>query len=208
MARHIQGEHLHDIITRDLCIRKLSQPRPEKELFLNIDVPHLVPSNLEIRLYELVSDVNGLVVIAAFEYNTNTTLIHSRSTKESLAWRLLSARNRISLGFAGTCVNMGVGSRSIYRVFDVVPAIYGYATAYSFTKDASFLGASVRLSEYFYRRGNEASGNKDSESTVYWDFDAPRPPTLLDSSAAMIACAGILLLHRIAGKEHFLLTVM
>ncbi|KAI5457554.1 glycoside hydrolase family 88 protein [Mariannaea sp. PMI_226] len=86
-------------------------------------------------------------------------------------------------------------------------ALYGYATAYRFTKNKLFLDASIRLSKYFCSRVNENLGDKDNEGAVFWDFDAPRPPALLDTSAAMIACSGMLLLYKLTGQAQFLPTV-
>ncbi|KAK5995403.1 Unsaturated glucuronyl hydrolase [Cladobotryum mycophilum] len=86
-------------------------------------------------------------------------------------------------------------------------ALYGYATAYRFTNDPEFLDASVRLSEYFCRRVEEAAAETGEAGAVYWDFDAPRPPYLLDTSAAMIACSGMLLLYQLTGDAQFLPTV-
>lgn len=85
--------------------------------------------------------------------------------------------------------------------------LYGYATAYRFTRDASFLESSTKLSEYFCRRVNEVT-DPEHKGAVYWDFDAPRPPSVLDTSAAMIACSGILLLYQLTGLPDFLPTVV
>ncbi|KAK5994452.1 hypothetical protein PT974_04926 [Cladobotryum mycophilum] len=71
MVRHIQDEPLHDIVTRELCIRKLSPPLAKKE---HINILNIVPSNAEKRFYEAVSDINGLVVVAAFEHDLAGTL--------------------------------------------------------------------------------------------------------------------------------------
>jgi len=82
-------------------------------------------------------------------------------------------------------------------------ALYGFATVYRFTQDRTFLHASHRLADYFCKRVEEA----DEEGAVYWDFDAPRPPRLWDTSAAMIACSGMLLLYQLDGVTDHLSTV-
>lgn len=66
MTRHIRDEELDKIIKRDLCIEQLSPPLPEEE---HIDIQGTVPSDLERGFYEAVSDINGLVVVAAFEHD-------------------------------------------------------------------------------------------------------------------------------------------
>ncbi|KAH8556085.1 glycoside hydrolase family 88 protein [Umbelopsis sp. PMI_123] len=73
--------------------------------------------------------------------------------------------------------------------------IYGYATVYKYTKDPKFLGAAKRLAEYFMSRVENG--------VVYWDFDAPRP-CVWDTSAAMIACSGMLLLCQMQGNHTYL----
>lgn len=86
-------------------------------------------------------------------------------------------------------------------------ALYGYATAYRFTRDAQFLEASTKLSEYFCRRVNEIA-DPEQLGAVFWDFDSPRPPAILDTSASMIACSGLLLLYQLTGLPDFLPTVI
>lgn len=79
-------------------------------------------------------------------------------------------------------------------------ALYGFAVAYKYTRDAEFLLAAVRLAEYFCSR-------VPGDGAVYWDFDAPQSPALLDTSAAMIACSGMLLICQLAGNRQFVSTV-
>jgi hypothetical protein len=84
-------------------------------------------------------------------------------------------------------------------------ALYGFATAYRFTGETAFLDASRRLARYFCLRVNETS----SSGVVYWDFDAPpEVPEVWDTSAAMIASSGMLLLYHMEGEEEFLPTVV
>ncbi|PON20261.1 hypothetical protein TGAM01_v210857 [Trichoderma gamsii] len=71
MVRHIQDESLHGIITRELCIQKLSPPLPKQK---HINMPNVVLSDPSKRFYEAVSDINGLVTVAAFEHSTAGTL--------------------------------------------------------------------------------------------------------------------------------------
>ncbi|KAL7786356.1 P-loop containing nucleoside triphosphate hydrolase protein [Trichoderma ceciliae] len=71
MTRHIQDESLDGIIKRDLCIRRLSPALSEKD---HINIRHVVPSDLKRGFHEAVSDINSLVVVAAFEHDIAGTL--------------------------------------------------------------------------------------------------------------------------------------
>ncbi|KAJ2904917.1 hypothetical protein MKZ38_006958 [Zalerion maritima] len=71
ISRHIGDEFLDDIVTYYLCIRQLSPPLPEEE---HIDLPTVVPLNPAERYHETVSDLNGLVVVTAYEYDLIGTL--------------------------------------------------------------------------------------------------------------------------------------
>ena len=84
-------------------------------------------------------------------------------------------------------------------------ALYGYATAYRFTNDTTFLNASERLAKYFVERVQELDGDS---GLVRWDFDDPRPDIVRDESAAMVACAGILELYELTGNQQLLQAVV
>ncbi|KAI1109409.1 P-loop containing nucleoside triphosphate hydrolase protein [Nemania sp. NC0429] len=67
VTRHARSEDLNEIIKRHLCIRQLSPPLPKEE---HLDIPDVVPSDLKRKwFHEAVSDINGLVVVAAIEYD-------------------------------------------------------------------------------------------------------------------------------------------
>ncbi|KAM0556946.1 hypothetical protein ACHAPJ_005622 [Fusarium lateritium] len=70
IARHIKDEDLNAIVDSHLHIRKLS-PLPKDE---HIELPDIVVSDKGKRFHEAVSDLNGLVVVAAFEYEISGTL--------------------------------------------------------------------------------------------------------------------------------------
>ncbi|KAH6608360.1 hypothetical protein Trco_001706 [Trichoderma cornu-damae] len=65
MTRHVRDEGLDLIVKRDLCIRQLSPPLPEHE---HINLHDTVLSDEKRKFHEAVSDINGLVVVAAFEH--------------------------------------------------------------------------------------------------------------------------------------------
>lgn len=71
MTRHLQDKSLSDIIERDLRIRQLSPPLPEKD---HIDIQDVVLSDSKAGFHEAVSDINGLAVVAAFEFDIAGTL--------------------------------------------------------------------------------------------------------------------------------------
>ena len=72
-------------------------------------------------------------------------------------------------------------------------ALTGFAQTYGWTGDQIFLTTARECAEYFLQRLEESGGGVPP-----WDFDAPNEnnnrPT--DTSAAVIACYGLLLLHR------------
>lgn len=68
--------------------------------------------------------------------------------------------------------------------------IYGFAEMYSFVQDPSYLATAVKAADWFLDHLPE-------DGVPFWDFDAPRIPdvTPRDSSAAMIAASGMILLQ-------------
>ena len=89
-------------------------------------------------------------------------------------------------------------------------AILGFTQTYMWTRDAAFLAAAVDLANYFLARlaESDASHAHACPYVPVWDFDAPVPATgipLRDTSAAMIAANGLLLLHQaLQGKSAYL----
>lgn len=67
-------------------------------------------------------------------------------------------------------------------------AIAGYAQTFGWTKNSKFLSASQRLADYFIEHLPE-------DGVPYWDFDAPKPGPR-DTSGALVAAYGMLLLHK------------
>lgn len=83
-------------------------------------------------------------------------------------------------------------------------ALYGYATAYKHTREPEFLDVARRLGAYFCRRVEESC----PAGAVWWDFDAPvQGSGIRDTSAAMAACSGMLLLYELTGLCEMLGTV-
>jgi unsaturated chondroitin disaccharide hydrolase len=74
-------------------------------------------------------------------------------------------------------------------------AIYGFTLAYKCTKDELFLKTAEGLAEYFIR-------NLPEDYVPYWDFNDPQQ-SVKDSSAAAIACSGLLTLSEFSGREDF-----
>lgn len=72
-------------------------------------------------------------------------------------------------------------------------AITGYAQCYRRTGNTKFLEASRRLADYYLTR-------LPADGVPFWDFDAPQPAPK-DTSAAMVAAYGLLLLFE-ALPEH------
>ncbi len=65
-------------------------------------------------------------------------------------------------------------------------AVYGFTTAYRYTKDPRFLDAARRTADYFVRR-------LPPDQVPYWDFDVPDKATApRDTSAAAVAASALL----------------
>ena len=73
-------------------------------------------------------------------------------------------------------------------------AIYGFSTAYDFTKDMRFLQTAQACAD-FYIRHTPAHGIPPN------DWDEPSPALPYESSAAAIAARGMLLLAKLCGSE-------
>jgi len=75
--------------------------------------------------------------------------------------------------------------------------IYGFALAYKTAKHISFLETAKKLSTYFIR-------NAPDDYVPYWDFnDSKIPNAPKDSSAAAIACCGLMKLFELTKKKKF-----
>jgi hypothetical protein len=69
-------------------------------------------------------------------------------------------------------------------------AITGFSQSYLWTRDMSFLTTARNCADYFL-------AHLPAQGIPFWDFTAPvTPDTPLDTSAAVIACYGMLLLHQ------------
>ena len=65
-------------------------------------------------------------------------------------------------------------------------AVYGFTTAYRYTKDPRFLDAARRTADYFVRR-------LPPDRVPYWDFDVPDKATApRDTSAAAVTASALL----------------
>ena len=74
-------------------------------------------------------------------------------------------------------------------------AIYGFALAYETSNDKQFLEVAENLADYFIR-------NLPDDYVPYWDFnDLER--WVKDSSAAAIACSGLLTLSELSKRKEF-----
>ncbi|KOS16612.1 hypothetical protein ESCO_004938 [Escovopsis weberi] len=65
MTRHIRDELVNGIVSRHLCINKISEPLAAHE---QIEIEAVVPSDTSRGFHEDVSDINGLAIVAAFEH--------------------------------------------------------------------------------------------------------------------------------------------
>jgi hypothetical protein len=81
ISRHVQGESLEQLIKKHLRIKELTSPLPES---MHINVVDKVLTNERKDHYEAVSDLSGLAVTAAFEWDISgrcTTFGYGTKTK-------------------------------------------------------------------------------------------------------------------------------
>ncbi|KAL7942692.1 P-loop containing nucleoside triphosphate hydrolase protein [Trichoderma barbatum] len=76
MSRHVRGEFLDEIVQRELCIQDLSSEKGA------IEIPDVVSSDPKRGFYEAVRDVNGLVIVAAFQHAITGTVTMLDSNNE------------------------------------------------------------------------------------------------------------------------------
>jgi unsaturated chondroitin disaccharide hydrolase len=74
-------------------------------------------------------------------------------------------------------------------------AIYGFILAYKTSKEKIFLKMAENLAEYFIKK-------LPDDYVPYWDFDDPKKE-VKDSSAAAIACSGLLELSKLSENVRF-----
>jgi unsaturated chondroitin disaccharide hydrolase len=74
-------------------------------------------------------------------------------------------------------------------------ALYGFTSAYRFTREAEFLDVARRCADFYLRRTPPGM-------VPYWDYDLPADaPHLWDSSAAAIAASGLWDLSEVVAEE-------
>ncbi|MCK4405712.1 MAG: glycoside hydrolase family 88 protein [Hadesarchaea archaeon] len=77
-------------------------------------------------------------------------------------------------------------------------SIYGFTLAHKATEEEVFLSVAEKLADYFIK-------NLPADYVPYWNFNDPRIPNApRDSSAAAIACSGLMTLSKLNGKKKFM----
>ncbi|KAL7804678.1 P-loop containing nucleoside triphosphate hydrolase protein [Trichoderma aethiopicum] len=66
IARHVRGDYLERIVQRELVVHEILPPLPVEQ---HIKLKETVVSDSKRRFHEAISDINGLVVVAAFEHD-------------------------------------------------------------------------------------------------------------------------------------------
>ncbi|KAK1249536.1 hypothetical protein MKX07_003052 [Trichoderma sp. CBMAI-0711] len=79
IARHARGDYLEKIIQRELVIHEILPSLPEGQ---HIKFRETVISDPKRRLSEAISDINGLVVVAAFEHDITGEISMVRYNRE------------------------------------------------------------------------------------------------------------------------------
>jgi unsaturated chondroitin disaccharide hydrolase len=109
-------------------------------------------------LQDLVRPDGGTWMVASYDQKTGALLSHS--TKQGYA--------------TGSTWSRGQAW-----------AVYGFTTAYRYTKDPRFLDAAQRAADYFVRR-------LPPDRVPYWDFDVPNKATApRDTSAAAVVASAL-----------------
>jgi unsaturated chondroitin disaccharide hydrolase len=124
-------------------------------------------------LGDLVRPDGGTWMVAQYDQRTGALLSHS--TKQGYATESTWARGQAW-------------------------AVYGFTTAYRYTKDPQFLDAARRTADYFVRR-------LPPDRVPYWDFDVPNKATApRDTSAAAVVASALVELSGYeadpAAKQH------
>ncbi|KAL6872768.1 P-loop containing nucleoside triphosphate hydrolase protein [Trichoderma novae-zelandiae] len=82
IARHVRGDYLDEIVRREVSVHEISPPLSEEQ---HIKIRDTVISDTRRRFHEAISDINGLVVVAAFEHDVTgeiTMVKANRNPKE------------------------------------------------------------------------------------------------------------------------------
>jgi uncharacterized protein YyaL (SSP411 family) len=144
--------------------------------------------NLNLLFYAASKTGNANMYLAAVEHARTTARTHVRtdaSTTHLVAFdpKTGNVKQRLT--------NQGYAHNSCWARGQAW-AIAGFAETFGWTRDGEFLETARRCADYFLDR-------LPINSIVPWDFDAlenegpPQPP---DTSAAMIASYGLLLIHQ------------
>lgn len=171
MTRHIRSESLNEILERDLHVRQLSPPLE------SINIRNVVPSDLKKGLYEAVSDINGLVIVAAFEYDiakTLSTLGLDQSSIEKIS--LVCPEQRISRFCRYACLYEARLSGYFARVIQMNPHKYDWI------KRRDLAIAQGRLQEEL----GERVGSIQFEVRVRVDFSVENQRTRLRGQADIV----------------------
>lgn len=75
-------------------------------------------------------------------------------------------------------------------------ALYGFADAYEYTRNALFKRTAEKVAKYFI-------DNLPSDNVPYWDFQAPKGKRYKDTSAAAIAACGLFKLGKATGTAAY-----
>ncbi|KAI8941890.1 hypothetical protein NX059_000004 [Plenodomus lindquistii] len=140
-------------------------------------------------------DINLLFYVAKLVKNSAlaeiaithaTTLLQSHIRSDDSTYHVVDF-DQASANIKQRFTNQGFSDESCWARGQAW-GIAGYAQTFAWTQESRFLDASKRLADYFISRLPE-------NGVPYWDFDAPEPGPR-DTSAALVAAYGMLLLHK------------
>lgn len=153
MARYIRGERLDAVIQRDLCI---PESLPEKK---HIRIPDVVCSDPVKGFYEAVSDINALVILAAFQH-----AITGAAT-------LFGSNNQFIEEGPSICTDQQI-SRLCRRACAYQARISGYQPRYLQMKNHDFKW--INLEDLALAQSRLQSELGDSASNLKFEVDVKR----------------------------------
>ncbi|KAF2652503.1 glycoside hydrolase family 88 protein [Lophiostoma macrostomum CBS 122681] len=170
----------------DTCLTKRYTFTDPKDAFLVI-----IDSMMNLNLLFYVAELVGNPTLADIAKTHATTLLNSHIRPDDSTFHVVDfdqATARIKQRFT----NQGFSDESCWARGQAW-GIAGYAQCYGWTKEPRFLNASKRLADYFIK-------HLPDDGVPYWDFHSPKPGPR-DTSAALIAAYGMLLLYKHAAEE-------
>ncbi|CAK7212199.1 hypothetical protein SCUCBS95973_001363 [Sporothrix curviconia] len=184
----------------DMCVTNIYTFRePDKEFLMIIDNM----MNLDLLFYAASQTGDRSLYDKAVAHARTTMGSHIRDDGSTVHLVVFDA---VTGDVTSKLTNQGYSSESCWARGQAW-AIAGFAETYHWTRDPVFFDTACRCADYLLARLAERNGDGD-EDALPWDFDAARlsgnPDQPPDTSAALVAAYGMLLLHEVDGDKGYL----